>query len=152
MPHEPAPAFKIATRRAAAKFAQHVRAKVRFPGGDGLLWLAFVALSTATQLCFKRASQPLEHLDFGFAWLQAASSSPAFVVAVACYLATFALWIAILQRTSLSRAFLLTALVYVTVTLGSAVWLGESINRGQMAGIGLVITGIALLGRQSSKP
>lgn len=111
-----------------------------------LLWLVFVALGTTTQLCFKLASKPLEQLDFGFEWLRVASSTPAFVIAVACYLATFALWIAILQRTRLSRAFLLTALVYVTVTMGSAFWLGESVNRGQMAGIALVITGIGLLG------
>ena len=80
-----------------------------------------------------------------------AARQPSLYLAVACYLATFAVWIVILQNTPLSRAFLLTALVYVTVTLGSALWLGERINPGQMAGIGLVIAGIALLGgpRQS---
>jgi drug/metabolite transporter (DMT)-like permease len=111
-----------------------------------MLWSVFLALGTITQLAFKVASKPLENMDFGLKWLRVASSSPAFVLAVACYLATFALWIAILQRTPLSRAFLLTALVYVTVTVGSALWLGESINRAQVVGIGLVITGIAMLG------
>ena len=111
-----------------------------------LLWSTFIALGTVTQLAFKVASKPLENMDFGLEWLRVASSSPAFVIAVTSYLATFALWIAILQRTRLSRAFLLTALVYVTVTVGSALWLGESINRAQCVGIALVITGIALLG------
>ena len=111
-----------------------------------LLWPAFVATGTASQLGFKLASKPVENMEFGLKWLKVASSSPAFTVAIMCYLATFALWIVILQRMPLSRAFLLTALVYVTVTLGSALWLGETINAYQMAGIGLVIAGIGLLG------
>ncbi len=114
--------------------------------GDAPLWTAFLAVGTATQLLFKVASGPLEHLDFGAAWFQTAFGSPMFAAAVVSYLATFALWIVILQRTALSRAFLLTALVYVTVTLGAALWLGERINGGQIAGIALVMIGIALLG------
>ena len=111
-----------------------------------LMWLCFLALGTATQLGFKVASKPLENLDFGLDWLRVASTTPAFALAVGCYLATFALWIVILQRMPLSRAFLLTALVYVTVTIGSALGLGESVNIAQLVGIGLVILGVALLG------
>ena len=110
------------------------------------MWLCFLALGTATQLGFKVARKPLENLDFGLDWLRVASTTPAFALAVGCYLATFALWIVILQRMPLSRAFLLTALVYVTVTIGSALWLGESVNIAQLVGIGLVILGVALLG------
>ena len=110
------------------------------------LWLVFVALGTATQLAFKLASKPLENVEFGLEWLRVATSTPTFAVAVGCYLAQFALWIVILQRTPLSRAFLLTALVYVTVTLGSGLWLGETINLHQMLGIALVIAGVSLLG------
>ena len=110
------------------------------------LWPVFIVMGTATQLCFKLASKPLENMDFGADWLLAASGSPAFAMAIVCYIAMFALWIGILQKTPLSRAFLLTALVYVTVTLGSALWLGESVNYAQMTGIALVVTGIALLG------
>lgn len=113
---------------------------------NGLLWPFFIALSTLTQLSFKLASKPLEHLDFDRHWLEVAYSTPAFVVACVSYILTFAIWIVILQRTPLSKAFLLTALVYVTVTLGSGLWLGETINLGQMGGISLVIVGIALLG------
>lgn len=117
---------------------------------NGMLWSIFIALSTLTQLSFKLASKPLEHLDFNRHWLQVAYSTPAFVVACVSYILTFAIWIVILQRTPLSKAFLLTALVYVTVTLGSAVWLGEIINPGQLGGIALVIFGIALLGAPRS--
>ena len=113
---------------------------------DTPMWLCFLALGTITQLGFKIASMPLEGLEFGLDWLRVASTTPAFAIAVGSYLATFALWIVILQRTPLSRGFLLTALVYVTVTLGSAVWLGESVNAAQTAGIALVIAGVALLG------
>ena len=110
------------------------------------MWLVFVALGTVTQLAFKLASKPLEKVDFGLEWLRIATGTATFAVAVACYLASFALWIVILQRTALSRAFLLTALVYVTITLGSALWLGETINLHQMFGIALVIAGVSLLG------
>ena len=113
---------------------------------SALLWLLFVSLGTGTQLGFKLASRRLENIEFGPEGLKLACGSPALGLAIACYGATFALWIVILQRTQLSKAFLLTALDYVTVTLGSALWLGESINYGQMTGIGLVILGVALLG------
>lgn len=113
---------------------------------DAVLWMVFIVLGTVTQLGFKLASQPLENVDFGLDWLRLAATTPALGVALTSYIATFALWIAILQRTPLSKAFLLTALVYVSVTLGSAWWLGERVNSQQLAGIGLVIGGIALLG------
>ena len=92
---------------------------------NSLLWVLFVALSTLTQLCFKLASKPLEQLEFGRRWLEVAASTPAFVIASGSYGLTFAIWIVILQRMALSKAFLLTALVNVTVTLGSGVWLGD---------------------------
>lgn len=114
---------------------------------NGVLWPLFIILSTITQLSFKLASAPLEHIDFNQHWLEVASSTPAFIVACISYTATFAIWIVILQRTPLSKAFLLTALVYITVTLGSALWLGEIINAGQLSGIALIIAGVALLGR-----
>jgi drug/metabolite transporter (DMT)-like permease len=113
---------------------------------DVLLWGVFVIVGTATQLAFKLASKPLENMEFGLHWLKAASATPAFGLAIILYLMTFVLWIVILQRTALSRAFVLTALIYVTVTLGSALWLGESVNLGQTLGIALIITGTALLG------
>ena len=118
---------------------------------NALLWLLFVGLGTVTQLGFKLASKPLEHLDFGLQWMKVASTTPAFSIAVASYLVTFALWIIILQRTPLSKAFLLTALVYVAVTLGSTLWLGETVSGRELAGITLVITGVALLGVNAGK-
>ncbi len=113
---------------------------------DVPLWLGFLIVGSATQLLFKLASEPLANVEFGPLWLWAALHSPVFALAVGSYLATFALWIVILQRTALSKAFVLTALVYVTVTLGSAVWLGEQVNAAQAAGLVLVMTGIALMG------
>lgn len=116
------------------------------------LWTGFLTVGTLTQIAFKIASDKLDRLELGLEWLAEAVSTPAFGIAIACYLATFALWIVILSRTPLSRAFLLTALVYVTVTLGSALWLGERINLVQAAGIGLVIAGVGLLGVESRRP
>lgn len=132
--------------------SDHITVPARAPSNrwglplDAVLWPLFLLLATATQLGFKVASKPLEALDFGPQWLAIATGQPAFAAAVAGYIATFVVWIAILQRTALSVAFLLTALVYVTVTLGSALWLGEHLNPWQLAGIVIIFAGIALLG------
>ena len=82
------------------------------PGrSDVLLWLIFVTLATATQLAFKWAGSELGDQELGVAFLADALAKPSVWVAIAGYAAMFALWINILRRVPLSRAYLITAIV-----------------------------------------
>lgn len=110
------------------------------------LWLVFLALATFTQLAFKWGGSELEGLDFGKAWFEALLRSPAVALAVLGYLAMFVVWMVILQRTHLSRAFLMTGLVYITVPAAAWAIFNEKITLWNVVGIACIIAGIALMG------
>ena len=52
----------------------------------------------------------------------------------------------VLKDTALSRAFPLTALSYVSVPLFAWLAFGEAVDARTAAGIGLILTGVALIG------
>ncbi len=120
------------------------------------LWALFLALATFTQLAFKWGGTDLEKLDFGAEWFAVLLRSPAAGCAILGYIVMFGVWLHILQRTSLARAFMMTGLVYVTVPLAAWVIFSEKISIYHGAGIALIISGIVLMGDpggdQGSKP
>jgi drug/metabolite transporter (DMT)-like permease len=101
----------------------------RAPGrSELLLWLFFVTLATATQLAFKWAGSELGDQELGLAFLTDALAKPSVWVAIAGYAAMFALWINILRRVPLSCAHLITAIVYVPVSLGAWLIFDEQVS------------------------
>jgi drug/metabolite transporter (DMT)-like permease len=111
------------------------------------LWSAFIALSTATQLAFKWAGTKLEAVPYGIGWALVAVTTPAVYVAVAGYIALFALWVLILQRTDLTRAFAMTGLIYITVPALGWVLFAERFGIERVLGIACIIAGVMLMGR-----
>jgi drug/metabolite transporter (DMT)-like permease len=111
---------------------------------EALLWLVFVALATATQLAFKWAGSELEDQELGLAFLTNALGKPSVWVAIAGYAAMFALWINILRRVPLSRAYLITAIVYVPVSFGAWLIFGEQVSLLRAMGIAAIVVGVAL--------
>ena len=65
------------------------------------------------------------------------------------YAATFVVWMMILQRMDLSRAFPLTGLMYVSVPALAWLVFGEAISPLRMGGIALIVGGVILLGRET---
>jgi len=63
-----------------------------------------------------------------------------------CYIATFVVWMAVLTRMELSRAFPLTALTYVTVPALALFFFGERLPAIRVAGITVIIAGVMLIG------
>ena len=122
----------------------------RSPRGSGLRLLAFcglfVALDTATQVAFKAASESVENVDFGLRFIEIALATPALWVTVLCYVGTFIVWMAVLMRMDLNRAFPLTALTYVTVPSLAYMLLGEQLPPLRVAGIAVIITGVCMIG------
>ena len=113
------------------------------------LWVLFVGLATLTQIAFKWGGTDLEKLDFGWDWFHTLLRSPAVGLAVLGYVVMFGVWLHILQRTSLARAFIMTGLVYVTVPLAAWAIFNERIGLIHAAGIALIIAGIILMGSSS---
>jgi multidrug transporter EmrE-like cation transporter len=113
-----------------------------------LFWAAFIALDTATQIAFKVASESVEGMSFGLGFLKVALTTPALWVTVLCYIATFIVWMAVLMRMDLNRAFPLTALGYVTVPVLAFIFFGEQLPLERIAGIGLIIAGVVMIGSE----
>jgi drug/metabolite transporter (DMT)-like permease len=114
---------------------------------DALQWVLFLGLGTLTQLAFKWGGTELEGLEFGQQWFDTMSRSPAVGIAIAGYIAMFVVWLVILQRTELSRAFSMTGLIYVTVPASAWAIFGEQIGWLRAAGIALIIVGVGIMGR-----
>jgi len=103
-----------------------------------------VTLATATQLAFKWAGSQLGEQEFGLVFLTSAVAKPSVWVAIGGYTAMFVLWINILQRVPLSRAYLITAIVYVPVSIGAWLIFGEQISALRALGIIAIMIGVAL--------
>jgi drug/metabolite transporter (DMT)-like permease len=125
-------------RSDAARFALRGRS-------EALLWSLFIVLATATQLAFKWAGSELEGQDFGLAFIGAALVKRSVWMAILGYVSMFVLWINILKHAPLSRAFLISAIVYVPVTIGAWVIFGEQISALRGIGIIAIMAGVALI-------
>jgi drug/metabolite transporter (DMT)-like permease len=110
-----------------------------------LLWTLLIVFDTSVQLLLKSVGNLLPDPEWSLRWLLVAGSFPFVWMAIFCYVATFAVWMLILARSSLSLAFPATALNYVSVLLGSRWLLGEQILPLQVVGIAFIIAGVAML-------
>lgn len=103
-------------------------------------------LDTAGQLALKRGSDALAGVPFGSEWFFAAGASWGVMTGLACYALSFLLWLLILNRTALSFAFPLTALLQLTVFAAAVVVLGEPVDALRSGGCALIVLGVWLLG------
>jgi drug/metabolite transporter (DMT)-like permease len=118
------------------------------PWSTVLLWVALLSVETLTQLAFKAGSAKLDGERFDLLWLITALSTPQVWFAIIGYLATFVVWMLILQRMDLSKAFPMTGLSYITVPLLAWVVFGEVTNGTRALGIAFIAAGVMLLGRE----
>jgi multidrug transporter EmrE-like cation transporter len=112
---------------------------------DELLLSASVVLLAAAQVLQKRVA--VRHLGPGGgpgAWRRALSS-PEIWGAIACLSAGAALWLAVLYRMDVSKAFPVLSAAGILVLLASRVLLGERISARRWAGAILVAIGVALV-------
>jgi drug/metabolite transporter (DMT)-like permease len=56
-----------------------------------------------------------------------------------------------LKNGEMSRLYPIIALTYVWTTLASYAWMGDTPNLMKNAGIGIIVLGVAVMGRGSSK-
>ncbi|PXX73835.1 EamA-like transporter family protein [Pseudomonas sp. LAMO17WK12:I10] len=113
--------------------------------GTLVLWVLLIGFESAGQIATKVGGDQLGQMDFNLQWLAAVAVNPGVLLAIACYIGAFFVWMLILRRSSLSLAFPLSSLVFVVVLLGSWLGLGEQISLLHWVGVLVIVSGIALL-------
>ncbi|MVV52174.1 transporter [Pseudomonas sp. PB120] len=113
--------------------------------GTVVLWALLIGFESAGQIATKVGGDQLGQMDFSLQWLMAVAVNPGVLLAIACYVCAFFVWMLILRRSSLSLAFPLSSLVFVGVLLGSWLGLGEQISVLHWVGVAVIMGGIALL-------
>jgi drug/metabolite transporter (DMT)-like permease len=109
-----------------------------------LLALAVVLLSTSQVLQKVGAARRLVGKSKPSEWL-AALFSPELLAAIACIVAGTALWLAVLYRMDVSRAFPFLSLTTVLVMAASRFLLREPVSVHRWTGVALIAAGIALV-------
>lgn len=72
---------------------------------------------------------------------------PALLLGFAAVAAGAVLWLIVLSRMEVSRAYPFLSLGFVFVLLVSRLWLGERVPRVRWAGVALIVAGIVLIAR-----
>ena len=106
-------------------------------------WLAVVAVlcNVLAQLAMKQAGQAQGHVNDLTGWL-----TPWLIAAIALYGASFLLTSRVFAVNPLSVASpIMAGATFVLIALASCLLLGEGFGLLKLAGIGLVLCGIALL-------
>ena len=111
-------------------------------------WLVFVSLETTAQLTLKVAAVGTMGPGGAWGWLQALASNPWFQASIACDVANFLVWMAILRRHDLSVAIPLSALCYFSIIIASSLLLHEPVSVPQVAGLALIGLGIFWIARK----
>jgi drug/metabolite transporter (DMT)-like permease len=131
---------------------QAAPARARFAPQDIVLWATYLAFDTASQLAFKWAADAAGATALDLHWMQRALASPGLWIGIACYVGTLLVWLRVLARTELSRAFPMSGLAYITVPILAVLLFGESITFLEAAGIAAICVGVALLATERAAP
>ena len=110
------------------------------------LFAILLVLDTAAQIFFKfgaaaRGPFPTDSGPAMLAYIGGLATNPFILGGIASLLGAFLLWLIIISQVDLSEAHPITCLVYGTVAIASAVFLGETFSWHQALGVVLIIVG-----------
>jgi drug/metabolite transporter (DMT)-like permease len=108
------------------------------------LLVSYPLLLAAGQLLFKRTATRLVGLPMP-EQLLTLLVQPLFYAACLLYAAATLLWVWLLTYIPLSAAYPFVALSFVAVPIASWWFLGEPLDRRYWTGIGLIVTGVAVI-------
>lgn len=112
-------------------------------------WMVLLAIETLGQVALKLAGDRVGAFDLDRASVLLAVRTPWLWLGLACYLGQFTIWMAILERSSLSLAFPISAIAFVAVMVASRVVFGDPMGSEKILGSIVIIAGILLLGSDS---
>jgi drug/metabolite transporter (DMT)-like permease len=111
-----------------------------------LAWVALLAVETLGQVSLKFAGTRVGVLEPNLHSILAAVSTPWLWLGLACYLGQFALWMRILEKSHLSRAFPTSAIAFVAIMIASWAVFGDPMGWEKILGSAIIVAGILLLG------
>ena len=115
-------------------------------------FVLLAAIDTAAHVSFKLVANRVTPIAFDLPWLQQLLWQGPLYVALACYLATFVLWLTLLRNAPVGPAFAASHLELVGVLLASRWLFAEQISLTQGFGAALILAGVGCLARGESGP
>lgn len=113
-----------------------------------ILWfVASVLCDVVGQICFKIGADRLPQAGDFRATAAAVARSGWITVGLATYVAEFFIWLRILAEVPLSIAFPIASANFLAISLASAVFLGERVERRQWLGSFLITCGVIIVAR-----
>ena len=106
----------------------------------------FLLITTAVQIMFKTAAMGPGGKDY-ISLLQ----EPLFYSCGLLFMAQAVLWLAVLRKLPLSRAYPFTSLTVITMLASGALFFGESITLGNIVGAVVIMTGVIVIAGDHSK-
>lgn len=104
--------------------------------------LLYVPILNTLQQIFLKESASDAPGNFGAAWILELLSSPWFILAIAAEVACFVLWLRILEKIDLAKAFPLSAISYVFVLAAAWFFFDEPVSALQLIGSALIMGGV----------
>ncbi len=112
-----------------------------------------ILLVTTGQVCFRMGARHENNEETGaLSSFLEVLRRPVLWLGVAAFITHFCVWMLVLNKVNLGVAYPLMSLDYVMVTLCSAVFLGETVNRKRWVGVFLIVVGVALIGSADPPP
>ena len=109
-------------------------------------FLALVACDTLGQIGFKLTAVSVGVMQFNLDWLTQLFLTPSFFMIVLAYMGAFVLYMTLMKNVDVGPLFAASHLELVSVSVFAYVWLDERLAPIQLAGCGLVVVGVVILG------
>lgn len=114
-------------------------------GFDVVVLLGYAAGMSIGQILFKLAADRAAAVGSGAGFWRAVLISPVFFASILLYAALTLLWVWILSRVELSKAYPFVVLALVVTPMLAAYVFGEKLNVWYFISLGLISGGLALL-------
>lgn len=111
-----------------------------------IAWLLLLVVETFGQVALKKAGAEVGAFELNRHSILKALSTPWLWVGLVCYLGQFAIWMKILEKSTLSSAFPTSAIVFVAVMIASWVVFDDPMGWEKILGSAIIVAGILLLG------
>jgi multidrug transporter EmrE-like cation transporter len=111
-----------------------------------LAWALLITVETLGQVSLKFAGTRVGAFELSRHSILLALSTPWLWLGLACYLGQFVIWMRILEKSALSRAFPTSAIAFVAIMLASWAVFSDPMGWEKILGSAIIVAGILLLG------
>lgn len=115
------------------------------------LILLAVVFNTIAQLVLKSGMNQIGHFTFHYTNLipvvWQAATCPWIVLGMATYVGSMIIWLMVLSRSSVSIAYPMSSLGYITSTVAAYYFLGEDLSVVRLVGIFVILVGVYIVAK-----